>query len=73
MVKVTLTLFLEEFLDSFKGIFFATGLLVLFIFVSDGGEMAASSLSLDPFFLANSSGWMLGKTPPAATVTPFNS
>lgn len=48
-------------------------LAVLVLFSVGGGVMTASSFPLEPLFLESSSGWMLGKTPPAATVTPFSS
>ena len=46
---------------------------ILDFLMAGGGVMTASSLPFDPLFLASSSGWMLGKTPPAAMVTPFSS
>ena len=49
------------------------GLLVGLGFFSGAGETGVSSLPLAPLFLASSSGWMLGRTPPAAMVTPFSS
>ncbi len=46
-------------------------LVVLDLFVG-AGLMTASSFALDPLFLESSSGWMLGKTPPAVMVTPLS-
>ena len=40
---------------------------------SGGGERIVSDLPLVPRFLASSSGWILGRTPPLAMVTPFSS
>ena len=40
---------------------------------SGGGERIVSDLPLVPRFLASSSGWILGRTPPLAIVTPFSS
>lgn len=53
---------------SFLAAVFLTGL----GFFSGAGERGVSSFPLAPLFLARSSGWMLGRTPPAAIVTPFS-
>lgn len=39
---------------------------------SGEGERIVSGLLLAPRFLARSSGWILGRTPPLAMVTPFS-
>lgn len=41
-------------------------------FFSGVGERIVSDLPLAPRFLARSSGWILGRTPPLAIVTPFS-
>lgn len=58
----------DFFAFSFLAAVFLTGL----GFFSGAGERGVSSLPLAPLFLARSSGWMLGRTPPAAIVTPFS-
>lgn len=58
----------DFFALSFLAAVFLTGL----GFFSGAGERGVSSLPLAPLFLARSSGWMLGRTPPAAIVTPFS-
>lgn len=64
--------FLAPFLPPvfFDTVFFCDGDLAFF---AGGGVMMASSFPFDPRFFANSSGWILGNTPPLAMVTPFNS
>lgn len=64
--------FLDPFLPPvfFDTVFFCDGDLAFF---AGGGVMMASSFPFDPRFFANSSGWILGNTPPLAMVTPFNS
>ncbi len=52
--------------------FLTAALLAVLDFFVGGGVMTASSFALDPLFLEISSGWMLGKTPPAAMVTPLS-
>lgn len=37
------------------------------------GFNSSGDTSLPPFLFFNSSGWMLGRTPPEAIVTPFSS
>lgn len=56
----------------FALIFLAAVFLTGLGFFSGAGERGVSSLPLAPLFLASSSGWMLGRTPPAAIVTPFS-
>lgn len=58
--------------DFFALIFLAAVFLTGLGFFSGAGERGVSSLPLAPLFLARSSGWMLGRTPPAAIVTPFS-
>lgn len=41
-------------------------------FFSGAGERMVSDLPLAPRFLARSSGWILGRTPPLAIVTPLS-
>lgn len=41
-------------------------------FFSGAGERMVSALPLAPLFLARSSGWILGRTPPLAIVTPLS-
>lgn len=61
--------------DFFPLFFLAMGLLEVLGFFSGAGATGGrhSSFPLAPLFLASSSGWMLGRTPPAAIVTPFSS
>ena len=55
----------EIFLPEVTG-FGAEAVLGFFGFISSG------ETSLPPFLFFNSSGWMLGRTPPEAIVTPFS-
>lgn len=52
--------------------FLVTDFLTGLGFFSGAGETGVSSFPFAPLFFASSSGWMLGRTPPAAIVTPFS-
>ncbi len=58
------------------GAFLAAGVstALAFFFAAGGGVMGMAAVgNLPPFFRVRSSGWILGKTPPDAIVTPCSS